>query len=190
MPKNVQNTEQLHSLLMLARLFSKSLKLGFSRIWTENFQLYKLGLEKAEEPETKLPTFLGSYRKQRNSRKTSASLTTLKPLTVWITKNWIPDHFTCLLRILYTGQEATVKTGYRKTDWLKRERSTSHYIFICLFNLYVEYIMWNARLDESQAGIKIARRNINNLRYPWYNFNGRKWRETKEPLDKGERRVK
>ena len=76
--------------LILARLFSKSLKLGFRRMWTEKSQLYKLGLEKAEEPEIKLPTFLRSYRKQTNSRKTSALLTTLKPLSVWITKYWIP----------------------------------------------------------------------------------------------------
>ena len=78
--------------------------------------MYKLGLEKAEKPEIKLPTFIGSQRKQGNSRKTStsASLTPLKPWSVWITTNWkilkemgIPDHLTCLLRNLYIGQEAT-----------------------------------------------------------------------------------
>ena len=77
-----------------------------------NFQMFKLVFEKAEEPEIKLPTSVGSLKKQENSRKTSASLTTLKPLTVWITTNWkrlheteIPDHLTCLLRNLYAGQE-------------------------------------------------------------------------------------
>ena len=87
--KNVQTTRQLYSSLMLIRLCSKSCMLDFSITWTENFQMSKLGLEKAEEPEIKLPTFIGSQRKQGNSRKTStsASLTTLKLLTVWIITN-------------------------------------------------------------------------------------------------------
>ena len=85
-----------------------------------------LDLEKAEEPEIKLPTSVGSSKKQESSRKTStsASLTMLKPLTVWITTNWkilkemgIPDHLTCFLRNLYAGQEATVRTGHEKTYW-------------------------------------------------------------------------
>ena len=116
MPKNVQTTVQLYSFHMLARLWSKSFKLGFSSTWTKNFHMYKLGLEKAEEPEIKLPAFAGSWRNQGNFRKTSisASLTILKPLTVWITTNWkilkqmeLPGHFTCLLRILYVGQKVT-----------------------------------------------------------------------------------
>ena len=91
--------------------------------------MYKMDLEKAEEPEIKLSRFFGSQRKQWNSRKTStsASLTMLKPLTAWITTNCgkflkemgIPDHLTCLLRILYIGQEATVRTRYGTTDWFK-----------------------------------------------------------------------
>ena len=89
MRKNAQTTTQLHSFHMLASLCSNYFKLGFSSIWTEKFQMYKLGLEKAEEPEIKLPTFIGLWRKQRSSRKTStsASLTTLNPLTVGITTN-------------------------------------------------------------------------------------------------------
>ena len=70
----------------------------------------------------------------------------------------IPDHLTCLLRNLYAGQEATVRTGHGTTDWL-------HIGSFCLFNLYAEYIMRNAVLDEAQAGIRITGRNINNLRY-------------------------
>jgi len=90
-----------------------------------NFQMFKLDLEKAEEPEIKLPTSIGSLKKQESSRKTSTYvlLTMPKPLTVWITTNWkimkemgIPDHLTCLLRNLYAGQEATVRTGHRTTD--------------------------------------------------------------------------
>ena len=90
MPKNIQTAVHFCSFHMLARLCSKSFKLGFSSIWTENFQMYKLNLEKEEEqPEINLPTATGSQKKQRNSRKTytSASLTMLKPLTVWITTN-------------------------------------------------------------------------------------------------------
>ena len=78
-----------------------------------------------------------------------------------------PDHLTCLLRNLYTGQEATVRTGHGTTDWFQigKEVHQGLYIITDLFNLYAEYIKQNARLDETQAGIKIARRNINNLRY-------------------------
>ena len=85
--KNVQTAGQVLSFPMLVRLCLKSFKLGFSSMYSKNFQMYRLGLEKAEEPEIKLPTFAGSWRKQGNSRKTSASLTMLKPLTVWITTN-------------------------------------------------------------------------------------------------------
>ena len=87
--KNVQTTIQLCSFHTLPRLCSKSFKLDFSSLWTENFQVYKLSSEKAEKSNFKLPTFTGSWRKQRSSRKasTSASLTILKPLTVWITAN-------------------------------------------------------------------------------------------------------
>ena len=90
-----------------------------------NFQMFKLDLEKAEEPEIKLPTSVGSLKKQKSSRKTSisVSLTMPKPLTVWITTNWkilkemgIPDHRTCPLRNLYAGQEATVRTGHGTRD--------------------------------------------------------------------------
>ena len=79
----------------------------------------------------------------------------------------IPDHLTCLLRNLYAGQEATVRTGHEKTDWFQIGKGVRQGCILspCLLNLYAEYIMQNARLDEAQAGIKIARRNINTLRY-------------------------
>ena len=89
----------------------------------------------------------------------------LKPLTVWITTNWkilkemgIPDHLTYLLRNLYAGQEATVRTGHGTTDWLQMGKGCI--LSPCLVNLYAEYIMRNVRLDEAQAGIKIVRGNI------------------------------
>ena len=137
--------------------------------------MFKLVLEKAEEPEIKLPTSVGSWKKQESSRKTSTSalLTMPKPLTVWITTNWkilkemgIPDHLTYLLRNLYAGQEATVRTRHGTTDWFQIGKGVCQGCILspCLFNLYAEYIMQNAGLDETQAGIKIARRNINNLR--------------------------
>ena len=79
----------------------------------------------------------------------------------------IPDHMTCLLRNLYAGQEKTVRTGHGTTDWFQIGKGVGQGSFLspCLFNLYAEYIMRNARLDEAHAGIKIAGRNINNLRY-------------------------
>ena len=79
----------------------------------------------------------------------------------------IPDYLTCLLGKLYAGQEATVSTGHGTTDWFQTRKGVQQgYILSpCLFNLYAEYIMQNARLDEAKTGIKIARRNINNLRY-------------------------
>ena len=94
-----------------------------------------------------------------------------KPLTVWITINWkilkemgAPDHLTCLLRNLYAGQEATVRTGHGTTDWFQIGKGVrqGYILSPCLFNLYAENIMRNAGLEEAQAGIKIAGRNINN----------------------------
>ena len=136
----------------------------------------KAGLEKAEEPEIKLPTSIGSSKKQESSRKTSTALLTMpKPLTVWITTNCgkilqemgIPDHLTCLLRNLYAGQEATVRTRHGTTGWFQIGKGVCQGCILlpCLFNLYAEYIMRNAGLDEAQAGIKVARKNINNLSY-------------------------
>ena len=96
------------------------------------------------------------------------------PLSHWITTKWkihqemgIPDYFICLLRNLYAGQEATVKTRHGTTDWFQLGKGVHQGCILspCLFNLYAECIMRNARLDEAQAGIKIVMRNINNLRY-------------------------
>ena len=102
----------------------------------------------------------------------------------------IPDHLPCLLRNLHTGQEATVRTGHGTTDWFQVGEGVRQGCILspCLFNLYAHYIMQNARMDESQAGIKIARRNINNLRYTDdATLDGRKQRGTKELLDESER---
>ena len=139
--------------------------------------MFKLVLEKAEEPEIKWPTSTGSWKKQESSRKTSISaLSTMpKPFDcVDHNKLWkilkemgIPDHLTCLLRNLYAGQEATVSTGHGTTDWFQRGKGVRQGCILspCSFNLYAEYIMRNAGLDEAQARIKSAGKNIKNLRY-------------------------
>ena len=135
--------------------------------------MFKLVLEKAEEPEIKLPTSAGSSKEQASSTKISISalLTMPKSLIVWITINWkilkemgIPDHQTWFLRDLYAGQEAIVRTGHGTTDWFQIGKGVRQGCILspCLFNLYAEYIIRNAGLEEAQGGIKIAQRNINN----------------------------
>ena len=136
--------------------------------------MFKLVLEKAEEPEIKLQTSAGSIKKQKSSRKTFISALLIIPKTdcVHHNKKWkilkemgIPDHLTCLLRNLYAGQGATVRTGHGTTDWFQigKGEHQSCILSPCLFNLYAEYIMRNTGLEEAQAGIKIAGRNINNV---------------------------
>ena len=122
----------------------------------------------------------------------------LKPLTAWVTTNWkilkemgIPDHLTCLLRNLYAGQEATVRTRHGTMDWFKIGKGVHQGCILstCLFNLYAEYIMQNAGQDEAQdeAGSKIVRRNINNMRYA---DNTTLVAKSKHELDEAERGVK
>ena len=125
----------------------------------------------------KLPTSVGSSEKQESSRKLSTSAYSdyakafdcVDHNKLWkiLREMRIPDNLTCLLRNLYAGQEATVRTGHGTTDWFQiRQGVHQGCIFSpCLFNLYAEYIMRNAGLGEAQAGIKISGRNINNLRY-------------------------
>ena len=100
----------------------------------------------------------------------------------------IPDHLTCFLRNLYAGQEATVRTGHGTTDWFQIGKGVSQGSILspCLFNFYAEYIIRNAELEEAQAGIKIARRNINNLRYA-DDTTLMAERGAKKPLDESER---
>ena len=137
--------------------------------------------EKAEESEIKLPTSAESSKKPESSRKTSISalLTMPKPSThkaycVDHNKLWkilkemgIADHLTCLLRNLYAGQEAIVRTGHGTTDWFQIGKGVRQgcILSLCLFNLCAEYIMRNTGMEEAQAAIKISRRHINNLRY-------------------------
>src|SRR5574337_410363 len=139
--------------------------------------MFKLVLEKAEEPEIKFPTSAGSSKKQESSRKNiyfclidyTKAFDCVDHNKLWkiLKEMAIPDHLTCLLRNLYAGQEATIRTGHATRDWFQIGKGGRQGCISspCLFNFYAEYIMRNAGLDETQAGIKIARRNLNNLRY-------------------------
>ena len=138
--------------------------------------MFKLDLAKAEEPEVKLPTSIGSWKKQEFQNNIYFCFTDYAKAFDGVDHNklWkilkdmgIPDHLTYLLRNLYAGQEATVRPRYGTTDWFQIRKGVHQGCILspCLFNLYTEHIMRNAGLDEAQAGIKIARRNINNLRY-------------------------
>ena len=144
---------------------------------TVNLLMFKLVLEKAEEPEIKLPTSAGSSKKQENSRKNiyfcfidyAKAFYCVDHKKLWkiLKEMGIPDHLTCLLRNLYEGQEATVRTGHGTTDWFQIGKGVlqSCLLSLYLFNFYADYIMKNSGLAEAQSGIKIAGRNINNLRY-------------------------
>ena len=144
-------------------------------MWTMNFLMFKLVLEKAEEPEIKLQTSTGSSKKQETPRtSTSALLTTSKPLTVLITTNhrkflkkWGYQTTWTASWEIYIQLKEQVRTGHGTTDWVQIGKGVCKGCILspCLFNLYTEYIMRNAGLEETQAGIKIARRNINNLSY-------------------------
>ena len=138
--------------------------------------MFKLDLEKVEEPEVKLPTSVGSTKKHETSRKTSICVIDCAKAFDCVDHNKLwkilqeigrADHLTCLLRHLYAGQEATVRTGHGKMDWFQIGKGVCKGCILspCLFNLYAEYIMRNSGLGEVQAGIKIAWGNINNFRY-------------------------
>ena len=138
--------------------------------------MFKLVLEKAEEPEIKLPTSAGLSKKQQSSRNNTYFFFTDYDKAfdcedhnkLWkIQEIGIPAHLTCLLRNLYAAQEATVRNGHGATDWFQIGKGVRQGCILSpyLFNLYAEYIMRNAGLEEARAGIKIAGRNINNLRY-------------------------
>ena len=139
--------------------------------------MLKLVLKKAEEPEIKLPASVGSSKKAREFQKNiyfcfidyTKAFDCVDHNKLWkiLQEMGIPDHLTCLLRKLYAGKEATVRTRYGAIDWFQIGKRVYQGCILspCLFNLYAGYIIRNAGLDEAQAGIKTARRNINNLRY-------------------------
>ena len=183
MPNIVQTTTQFQSSHMLAKSCSKFSKPGFNSTWTMNFQMFKLVLEKAEGPEINNADMRWIIKKARESQKNiyfcffgyAKAFDCMNHNKLWklLKEMDIPDHLTCLLRNLYTGQEVTAITCHGKTDWYQIGKWIHQGCMLspCLVNFYAEYTMRNAGLDEAQAGIKIARRNINNLRYAdmlWY----------------------
>ena len=133
--------------------------------------MFKLVLEKAEEQKIKLPTSAGSSKKAREFQKIIyfCFIDCVDHNKLWkiLKQMGIPDHLTCLLRNLYAGQEETVITEHGTTDWFQIGKGVHQGCILSprLFNLYAEYIMRNTGMEEAQAGIKIAGRNINNLRY-------------------------
>ena len=146
-------------------------------MWTVNFLMFKLVLEKAEEPRSNCQHPLDHWKSKRVPEKNiyfcfidyAKAFDCVHHNKLWeiLKEMGIPDHLTCLLRSLYADQEATVRTGYGTTDWFQIGKGVRQGCILspCLFNFYAEYIMRNAGLEETQAGIKIAGRNINNLRY-------------------------
>ena len=141
-----------------------------------NFQIFKLVLEKAEEPEIKLPTFTGSLKKQEFQKNIyfcfidyAKAFDCVDHNKLWkiLQEMGIPDHLICLLRNPYADQEAKVRTGHGTTDWFQIGKGVHQGCILppCLFNLNAEYIMRNAGLEVAQAGIKIVGRDINHLRY-------------------------
>ena len=144
-------------------------------MWTVNFQMFKLVLENAEEQRSNCQHPLDHGKSKRVSEKhlfllywpcQTFDCVDHNKLRNILKEMRIPDHLTCLWRNLYADQEATVRTGHGTTDWFQIGKGVHQgcILSLCLFNLYVEYIMRNAGLEEAQAGIKIAGRNINNLR--------------------------
>ena len=133
------------------------------------------GVRKGRGTRDQIATYTESRKTDGNSKKhIYLFVIDYAKAFVWITTNWnilnemeIPGHITCRLRNLYAGQEATVRTRHGTMDWFKTGKGVCQgcILSLCLFNFYAEYIMWNAGLDESQAGIKIPGRNINNLRF-------------------------
>ena len=197
MPKKVQTTIQLHSshMQLIVRLCSKSFKLDFSSMWTNELPDVQDGFWRGRGTRDQIANICWIMEKAREFQK--------KHLLHWLCWSFwlcvsqqpllketgVLEHFTCLLRNLYAGQEATIWTGRGTTDWFKIGKRVQQGCILLpqVFNLYEEYITQNARLNESQAGIKIVRK-INNLRYaddttPMAESK----RGTKELLDEGER---
>ena len=140
--------------------------------------MFTLDSEKAEEPDIKLPTSTGSSKKQEFHKNIyfcfidyAKAFDCVDHNKLWkiLKEMGIPDHLTCLLRNQHAGQKATVRTEHRITDWFQIGKGVHQGCILlpCLLNLHAEHIMQNAGLDEAQAGIKTARKNIRNLRYAY-----------------------
>ena len=175
--KECSNYDRISLISHTGKVMLRILQARLQQYMNHELPDVQVDLEKAKEPEIRFPTSAGSLKISKNSRKTSTSALLIYAKVfdcVDYYKLWkilkemgIPDHLTCLLRNLYAGQEATVRTGHGTTDWFQIGKGVRQGCMLspCLYNLYAEFIMKNTRLDESQAEIKISGRNINDLRY-------------------------
>ena len=172
MPENVQTIIHLHSFHMLAKLCLKILQTRLQQYMNRELPDSQAGFRKGRGTKNQIANILWIIEKAREFQKIIYLVDQNK--VIWITSNWkilkemgMPDHLTCLLRNQYVGQEATVRKGHGTTDWFQIGKGVCQGCILspCLFNLYAEYIMQNARLDEAQAGIKITGRTINSVRY-------------------------
>ena len=174
------NTKECSNYHTIALISHAKVMLKILQAWLQQYMNHKLpdvqvGFIKAEEPEIKLIHWI--IEKAREFKKNiyfcftdyAKAFNCMDHDKLWeiLQEMGFPDHLICLLRNLYAGQEATVRTGHGTIDWIQIKKGVHQGCMLspCLFNLYAEYIMRKAGLDEAQAGIKIARRNINNLRY-------------------------
>ena len=174
--KECSNYHTFALILHISKVMIKILQARLQQYLKQDLPDVQVDLEKAEELESKYSISVGSQKSKRVPEKPLLLPYWLYQI-LWLcgSHSWwkilqevrIPDHLTCLLRNQYTGQEATVRTRHRTTDWFQIGKGVRQCCILspCLFNLYAEYITCNARLDEAQAGIKITGRNINNLRY-------------------------
>ena len=172
---------------LASKVMLKILQLRLQQYTNQELSDVQVGFRKGRGTRDQIANIFWITEKQENSRKTSTSTKAFDCMDqnkLWkiLKEMGIPDHLTCLLRNLYAGQEATVRNGHGTTDWFQIGKGVHQGCILspCLFNLYAEYTMQIAGLDETQARIKIARRNINNLRYaetpPLWQKAKRNWR--------------
>ena len=178
MPKNVQTTAQLHSSHTLAnKVMLKILQARLHQYMIHELPDIQAGFRKGRGTRDQIANICWIIEKAREFQKNiyfcfiiyTKDFDCVDHNKMWeiLKEMGIPDHLTCLLRSLYAGQVATIRTGHGTTDWFQIRKGVHQGCILksCLFNLYVAYIMQNAGLDEAQNRIKIAGRNINNLRY-------------------------
>ena len=197
MPKNVQTTTQFHSSHMLAKVMLKILQSRLQSYMIQELPDVQAGFRKGRKTRNQITNIHQIIEKAGEFQKSiyfcfidyakASDYVDHNRLRKILKEMGIPDYLTCLLRNLYAGQEATVRTGHETTDWSQIGKGVRQGCILspCLFYLYAEYIMWNVRLDEAQVGIKIAGRNINNLRHV-DDTTLKRERGTKEPLDESE----
>ena len=197
--KECSNYRTIALISHASKVMLKILQAWLQQYVNHEFPDLQAGFRKDRGTRDQIANICWIIKKQENSRKNiyfcfidyAKAFDCVNHSKLWkiLQEMGIPDHLTCLLRNLYAGQEPTVRTGHGTTDWFQIKKGICQGCISspCLFNLYAEYIMRNAGLGETQAGIKIAGRNINYLRYAEDHPYGRKQRRTKEPLDESER---